>query len=249
MTCSRPSNNKHKIYAKNGLAKRPKSVRVRRPREIADRIALPAPAAALLPERATSKTIDRLLLSKKNPAAVLVDEGLELLEVRGDAAAFIRLPEGRASLHLLNLILDTGLFLEIEKLIQQSQESEQAASRALVPYDSGDGIREVNIEATPLQDRRGRLFLVLLEKRVEEGAEAPERQSAIGDAALPQDRLVAKLKQEVAETRRRLISIFEEHQKADEASQSSTEEAQSTNEELQSLNEEMETAKGRKSAA
>ena len=138
----------------------------------------------------------------------------------------------------------------MKRLIQQAQESEQAASRAQVPYESDDGIREVNIEVTPLQGRRGRVFLILLEKHVEEKVrEAPDKPSAPGNAALPSDRLINKLKQEVAQTRRRLLSIIEEHQKADEESQSGTEEAQSTNEELQSLNEEMETAKGRKSAA
>ena len=111
-----PLEHKQKIYAKNRLAKRPRGVLVRRPREIAaaDKI-LSQPGRPHSPDLAISKTIDGLLLSKKNPAGVLVDEGLELLEVRGDAAAFIRLPEGRASFHLLNLIPDTGLFLEIEK--------------------------------------------------------------------------------------------------------------------------------------
>lgn len=241
-----PLEKKQKIYAKNRLTRRRRGILVRRPRVIggADKVTFPAQAATLLPDLAISRAIDSLLLSEGNPAAMLVDEGLELLEVRRDAAAFIRLPEGRASFHLLNLIPDTGLFLEIEKLIQQAKESEQAASRALVPYDSGEGIREVNITVNPLQGRRGRVFLILLQKPVEENvAEALDKPSAPVNAALPNDRLIAKLKQEVAETRRRLLSIIEEHQRADEESQSSTEEAQSTNEELQSLNEEMETAK------
>ena len=89
---------------------------------------------------------------------MLVGEGLELLEVRGDAAGFIRVPDGRVNFHLLNLMPDTGLFFEIENLIQQAQDSGQAASRALAPYESSDGIGEVNIQVTPLEDRRGRVF-------------------------------------------------------------------------------------------
>ena len=46
-----PLEHKQKIYAKNRLAKRPRRVLVRRPREIAaaDKIPLPAPAAASYP--------------------------------------------------------------------------------------------------------------------------------------------------------------------------------------------------------
>ena len=57
------------------------------------------------------------------------------------------------------------------------------------------------------------------------------------------DRQIAKLKQEVEEVRRRLLSLVEDHQISEEESQTATADALSANEELQSLNEELETAK------
>ena len=51
------------------------------------------------------------------------------------------------------------------------------------------------------------------------------------------------MKQDVADARQRLVSIIEERQLSEEASQNTTAEAISTNEELLSLNEELETAK------
>ncbi len=168
---------------------------------------------------------------------------MELLEIRGNAAPFIRLPEGRTSFHLLSLMPDTGLFLEVEKLVQQSRDTEQTASQEGTPYESDDGIHDLNIEVTPLVNRRGRFFLILLYGQHESAAQAPNSSPLSESTASPDDRLINKLKREVAQTRRRLLSIIEEHQKSEEESQISTEEVQSTNEELQSLNEEMETAK------
>ena len=73
------------------------------------------------------------------------------------------------------------------------------------------------------------------------GEEPLKREEAIASASSA--RQIVKLKKEVAEARRRLLSVMEEHQISDEENQSAVEESVSTNEELQSLNEELETAK------
>ena len=152
----------------------------------------------------------------------------------------------RVSFHLLKLVPDTGLFLEIEKLVHEAAESGVAARRARVPYESGGSICEVNIEVTPLSGSERRALLVILEPSQSEEKDVPEpleepldREEAIAS----RDRQIAKLKQEVEEARRRLVSVVEEHQISEEESQSAAEEALSANEELQSLNEELETAK------
>ena len=104
----------------------------------------------------------------------------------------------------------------------------------------------MNIEVTPLYGHQRRALLVILEpvqKAEEHVEESLEKPLELDEAIASRDRLIAKLKQEAAEARRRLLSVIEEHQTADEENQSATEEALSTNEELQSLNEELETAK------
>jgi two-component system CheB/CheR fusion protein len=190
--------------------------------------------------------VDRILLSKYSPAAVLVDGGLEVLEVRGDVTPFLKLPVGKMSFQLLNLIPDTGLFLEIEKLVREAAASGEAARRARVRCDRDGGIREVNLEVTPLSGNQAGAVLVLFEPvlKVEDLAgESKEQPITSGEGIKSRDRQIAKLKQETAEARRRLVSALEEHQTSDEEGQSAAEEAQSANEELQSLNEELETAK------
>jgi len=239
-----PLEPKKKLYVRNGTGKRPHRVLIRRPRATAADEKPPLRVrAAATSDVNISRTVDQQLLSKKNQIGILVSEGPELLEVRGDAGDFLRVPDGKVSFHLLNLMADTGLFLEIENLIQQAQATGQTTRRASAPYEANDSIREVNIEVTPFEDRHGRVFLVLLEKHEDEIASEAADAPAAPNAAEPDRRLIAKLKQEVGQTRRKLLSIIEEHQKAEEDSQISTEEVQSSNEELQSLNEEMETAK------
>ena len=243
----------HRIYAKKETALRPsRHARAGILRRVTD-AGKRAPKAPMTALRAVDmgQAVDRMLLSKYSPAAVLVDEGLEVFEVRGDATPFFRLPVGRMSFNLLKIIPDTGLFLEIEKLVHQAAETGEAARRVRVPYESGHSIREVNIEVTPLygnlpssNQRLGLLVLLEPAQKVEKHVsksrgKAREREVAVAD----RNRQIARLKQDVEEARRRLLSVVEEHQISDEESQSTAEEVQSTNEELQSLNEELETAK------
>ncbi len=206
-----------------------------------------APVPELWDGVEVGKAVDHLLLSKYSPAAVLVDESLHVLEVRGDPTPFFRLPVGKVTFHLLKLIPDTGLYLEIEKLVHVVEQSGQSERRAGVPYEFGGQILQVNVEVTPLRADQRRALLILLEparegKDVGEAREgAPEHPQA--GSNVHRDREMLKLKQDAAETRRRLLSAMEEHQVADEENQSAAEEALSANEELQSLNEELETAK------
>jgi two-component system CheB/CheR fusion protein len=245
----------HRIYAKREIANRPHQFHalaaMSRRGAVSGKIVAQAPISGLWDGADVGKAVDGILLSKYSlskysPAAVLVDEGLEVLEIRGDAAPFFRLPAGKVTFHLLKLIPDTGLFLEIEKLAHEAADSGEAARRARVPYELSGSIHEVNIEVTPLFGHQKRALLVLLEpaQRAEEPQVGESREPRAHEAAIAgRDRHIAKLRQEVLDARRRLLSVIEEHQISDEASQSATAEALSANEELQSLNEELETAK------
>ena len=239
----------HKIYRKKEAVKRPHRIHPRAlPRRGGDVVKV-APVDELWDGVEVGKAVDHLLLSKYSPAAVLVDEELEVLEVRGDPTPFFRLPVGKVSYHLLKLIPDTGLFLEIEKLVRQVEESGEAARRVHVPYESAGTLREADIEVTPMLANQRRAMLILLEpvQSAENNPAAESREQLQGlqehGGIARRDGEVVKLKQEVSEARRRLLAEIEEHQISDEESQSAAEEALSTNEELQSLNEELETAK------
>jgi two-component system CheB/CheR fusion protein len=236
----------HRIYAKRETARKPhlfqEGAHGSRRDAAAGGSAAAAPVSRLWDGADVRKEVDGILLSKYSPAGVVVDEDLEVLEIRGKASPYLTLPVGKVSFNLMKLIPDTGLFLEVDKLIQQARKSGEPARQERVPYEQDGSAGELNVEVVPLGARQGRSILVLFEP--EPGAAG--RQTEPPDAPVKgemRDRQISRLKQQLADAKQRFLSAMEEHQTTREESQNTTEEALSANEELQSLNEELETAK------
>jgi two-component system CheB/CheR fusion protein len=183
------------------------------------------------------KGVERALLSRYSGAGVIVDDSLEVLEIIGRTPPYLRLPIGKASLNLLKLIPETRLFLEVEKLVRETQSSGEPHRMNRVPYQSDGASGEVNVEVVPLGAAPTRALLIVFEP----AAGAPE--IGQGPSVHPGDAGMARLKQDLADLRERLQSIIDERQSSADESQNEAEEALSANEELQSLNEELETAK------
>ena len=235
----------HRIYARRETAKRPYPfpavARASRQAAPADG-AIAGPAPESWGHADVRKEVDRVLLSKYSPAGVVVDEDLEVIEIRGDAGPYLALPAGKVSFNLVKLIPDAGLFLEVEELIRQARESGEPARLERVPCGLDENAAGVNLEAVPLDAHRKRAVLVLFER----AAEAAGDRAAAPEAPLEgdlRDRRISLLKRQLADAKERFLSALQEHQTSREESQNVTEEALSANEELQSLNEELETAK------
>jgi two-component system, chemotaxis family, CheB/CheR fusion protein len=189
---------------------------------------------------ALQKEVDRILLTRYGPAGVVVDEDLEVIEIRGKPVPYLSLPVGKVSFSLLKLIPDIGLLLEVETLIRQAAQTGKPARRERVSCEGFQG--SVNLEAIPLDSSRGRSTLVLFEALAQ--GTAPAERAPGGPAGCDeQDVEIERLRGQLAEARERFLAVVEAHQASREESQSSTEEVLSANEELQSLNEELETAK------
>jgi two-component system, chemotaxis family, CheB/CheR fusion protein len=235
----------NRIYARRQTARRPHRFPTgarasQRGTPAGGGAARPAPEAwAGLDQR---KEVDRILLSKYCPAGVVVDEDLEVIEIRGKASRYLTLPAGKVSFNLMKLIPDTGLFLEVEKLIQQVRQSGEPARQERVPYESGGSDGGLNLEVVPLDTSQGRSILVLFEPVPGESHRESSLPEAHPEGDL-RDRQIAHLNQQLASAKERFLSVIEEHQTSREEIQNTTEEALSANEELQSLNEELETAK------
>ena len=71
--------------------------------------------------------MEQLLLAKKAPAAVLVDENLEVLQFRGETAAYLEHTSYEATLNLLQLTR-SGLDAELRKLVARA--AQRSARRA-----------------------------------------------------------------------------------------------------------------------
>ncbi len=236
----------HRIYAKRETARKPHvfpaGARGSRPSAAAGVKAAVHPAQGLWDGGDVRKEVERILLSKYSPPGVVVDDDLEVIEIRGKAGPYLTLPVGKVSFNLMKLIPDTGLFLEVERLIEQARKSGEPARQELVPYEQGGIASVLNLEVVPLDSTQKRSALVLFE---------PVAAAAVYESASPgappggdrRDRQIARLKQQLADAKERFFAAIELQQSSKEESQNTTEEALSANEELQSLNEELETAK------
>ena len=241
-----PLDEKHRIYSRKETAA-PAAAHASRRALPRDRATGEAgrPHAAEPRSRAGIPTeADRVLLDRYAPASVVVDEGLDILEFRGDTAS---LPRARAR----------------PGEPEPDQDGPQGAPAGAAPDDPG-GAKEERAcpeggpadpvpRAAPRREPRGppaqggaRSAACSSSSRArgaaEAAAERPRRRR--GRAAAAGDREIARLRQELARGRRSPSRrVMEEHDAALEELQSSNEEAVSSNEELQSVNEELQTAK------
>ena len=203
---------------------------------------------AAKPPLELQREADRLLLSNYAPPAVVVNEQMEILQSRGRTGAFLELPHGRASLHLLKMA-KPGLLFELQKAIDQARTGNTEIRRPNVHVDANGKSSVTTIRVLPfsLSAREGNNFLVVFEPQPAEGEHAVPLPVPAGPMAdqerANKEEQIAQLRQELVATKEHLQSIIEGQEATNEELQSANEEIQSGNEELQSTNEELQTSK------
>ena len=191
--------------------------------------------------------VDRILLSRYAPAGVVIDDRLDILEVRGHTGLFLEPAPGRVSFNLPKMARE-GLALELRAAIQQARNKEVPVRKEGLKVRSEDRIRDVNLEVIPIEGAAERSFLILFED-VTQPAALPAKQMAASGEKHPaqkqsaRDKMIERLQRELTSARQDLQSVIEEMESANEDLRSANEETLSSNEELQSTNEELETAK------
>jgi two-component system, chemotaxis family, CheB/CheR fusion protein len=188
--------------------------------------------------RELQKKVDVALLARFSPAGVVVDEDMEILEIRGHVGPYLDFAPGRASLNLSKAASSAGLAMEIRAAIDEAREKGEPAQKERVQVERDGQFRDISLEVIPLDLTGRRTFLVLFE---ELPRPLPEQRGISEDEHA--NRQILKLKQELAATKKHMLELIEDHEVSRDESQSVAEETLSTNEELQSINEELETAK------
>ena len=197
--------------------------------------------SAALEADSVQREADRLLLARYAPASLLVDEALNILQVRGETGPYLELASGAPSLNL-HRIARPELLVEIVPAVQEARESGSEAHREGLSIDQS---RDVSIEVIPLKRlRTERCYLILFD----DGSRPPSgrRAHAAPTASLPEsekDRRLGQLERENAALRAYQQATMEEHEAVKEELKSAHEEVLSANEEFQSTNEELETSK------
>ncbi|MGA7460106.1 MAG: chemotaxis protein CheB [Candidatus Korobacteraceae bacterium] len=191
---------------------------------------------------------DRLLLASYAPPAVVVNEQMEILQTRGRTGAFLELPPGKASLHLLKMA-KSGLLFELQKAIEEARKSNTESWRPNVHLDTNGKAHVITIRVMPFSPspRDGNNFLVVFEPQppdAEHVIAVPAPTGPMTDQERTnKDEQIAQMRQELSATKEYLQSIIESQEATNEELQSANEEIQSGNEELQSTNEELQTSK------
>src|SRR5690606_9827863 len=118
------------------------------------------------------------------------------------------LPAGKVSFNLMKLIPDTGLLLEVEKLIQQARKSGEPARQERVPYEHDGSAGGLNVEVVPLNDSQKRSTLVLFEPVAGAAGHDCEPPAATPGGDI-RDRQISRLKQQLADAKERFLATVE----------------------------------------
>ncbi len=202
------------------------------------------------------KEADRLALEEYAPPGVLVDDHMDILQVRGDTSPYLGLAPGQASLSLLKMV-SPELAVALRYAIQ-------GAKKSGLPVEENGleiGGRKFNLKVTPVksaqnsqssQSSKERFFSIVFEELTAGGkkfkaytqpkltpAQIRAHQSKAAREALSQQHQA--LIEDFEATREELVSSNEELQSSNEELQSTNEELETAKEELQSSNEELTT--------
>jgi len=233
---------RHKFFARKSTPYRP-AVDVGRfaPREM---VAIPARG----PDRPKPEVeianvqheVDRLILSRYSPAAVVINGKMDVLHFRGQTAPFLEHQPGAASLNLLKMVRDE-LTLDLRRAVSRAlQTGERVEHRGARLELTRGHASEVMIEVQPVNavSQLERHFLVLFRTQAVTAPAGQKRSTRDAEA-----RAISRLKNELAAVKESLQAIIEAQDATNEELKSANEEIQSSNEELQSTNEELETAR------
>jgi two-component system CheB/CheR fusion protein len=208
------------------------------------------PPVGRAPVRTDGRTVHdeatRLLLQRYSPPSVVVDEGFQIVQFRGQTGHFLEPASGEPNLNLLKMARE-GLLFPLRSTLQLARRKHRIARKDRVPVRRNGDWFDVNIEVVPLNSGGGQHFLVTFEDAVSEArtrrAKGDHRGRETRTTRRESDERVAGLTRELAASREYLQSIIQELEAANEELQSANEEILSSNEELQSTNEELDTAK------
>jgi two-component system CheB/CheR fusion protein len=228
----------HRIYVRKPAAPTGLDLgsRVPRRREVAEH----EPASPEATAESVQHEADRLLLGEYAPASLLIDDALNILQVRGDTAPYLQLASGAPSLNLQR-IARPELLVEIVPAISEARASGARVRREGLRVDE---LEQVTLEVMPVKAVSPvRCYLIVLE----DAARSRSRRAVTSSVShLPEsekDRRLVQLERELAAMRDYLQSTMEQQEAAQEELKSANEEVLSANEEFQSTNEELETAK------
>ena len=232
------------------LDKRWKIYRKRRDIRLPLEARMPASTAPLMrqptfsPPDSARRSADRRLialydniLARHMPPSLLIDEGFQLVHCFGGVESVLRLPGGRATTNVLDL-LPPALRTPLSGALQHAAKEHQAISYTGLRADLGAGEESIRLVVEPFYDGRAKTtdFLISIDRHV---APRPEPSDTRVDLGQMSKDYIGSLESELKVTRENLQATIEELETSNEELQATNEEMVAANEELQSTNEEL----------
>jgi two-component system, chemotaxis family, CheB/CheR fusion protein len=184
---------------------------------------------------------DRIMLGAYAPAAIIIDDEMQVQQFRGQTDLYLRHPAGPATLNLLQMVRPS-LVADLRNLIRRCNKTNKPARQERSMIKHNGRTREINIQVVPFRTPSSDTpwLLVIFDERTK-GTQPGKLLVSLGKTA--SQREVAELRRDLAANKESLQAIVEEQEATNEELKSANEEIESSNEELQSTNEELETAK------
>jgi two-component system, chemotaxis family, CheB/CheR fusion protein len=187
------------------------------------------------------KMADRIMLSAYAPAAVVIDQEMQVQQFRGQTDLFLEHMPGPATFNLLQLARPT-LVPDLRATIHRAIKTDRAARKERVKVQLGGKSYEINMQVVPFRvPRSEKPWLLVIFDETTKGTKREKLSRPLGKTATEQE--LSELRRELAASKESLQAIIEEQEATNEELRSANEEIESSNEELQSTNEELETAK------
>jgi two-component system CheB/CheR fusion protein len=180
---------------------------------------------------------------------VVVNEAMEIVQLRGRPHPFIEPAPGAPSYHLLKMA-HPELVRDLRNAIQESRKSKSSVRKDGLSVNEGHKRQLFNLLVIPTKPAPGskdRLYIILFEKAL--GSKQTKRKQSKSPLSKnsrrhgKKDPQLLELQHELDEAQENQRSLIQQFEGAQEDLTTANEELQSANEELQSTNEELETAK------
>jgi two-component system, chemotaxis family, CheB/CheR fusion protein len=230
--------NTHKIYCMGPAADKP----VPRPserRRVEGRVSLQQRIAEGRAGPDVLREADRLVLAQHGPPGAIIDDDMNIVQVRGRTAPYLELSPGEPTQNILKLARE-GLIAGLGKAIQAARQTNAVARENGFRIEDDGGLKDVTItvisfSASP--SSKERYLLVLFEDAAAAGGPGAIEKPAIRDAVDS-----SRLYRELVATKEYLQSVVEDNAATLEELRAANEEAQAGNEELETAQEELESA-------
>lgn len=186
------------------------------------------------------QAVCRCAMERYVPPGFVVNEAGDVVQFRGDVAAFVAPATGEATLALSRL-LRAELNVPVRTALLEAKQSSAPVRRERVPIDG----KVYALEALPFTvGAESRHFLVTIQEQPDDtlNLEAVRADSG-GSRENDLERTVVTLSAELDSAHAQLRTMVTEFESANEELRTSNEEMLSANEEMQSANEELQSAK------